>query len=255
MPDAPNVPQPEIVHRSVRLRLLPGSRAAAQQLAGTAGACRFGWNYFLARQSHAYQCWREYRIGPRPRVSFFRLGKEFTSLRQEPAYAWLQAYGCHEVRYVLKYLADAYAACFQGQRAYPTFKRKHARQDGFTLPDKVQVRDHQLRVPRSGWLRLKGSNLYAQGQPVQARIRQEGTRARPKWYAYLTYAVPAGSVRAGAATGVLGLDRNVGQVTDSDGDLYPLTDMSRLDSKIARKQRLRARKRKGWSGRGGWAVS
>ncbi len=62
MPDAPNVPQPEIVHRSVRLRLLPGSRAAAQQLAGTAGACRFGWNYFLARQSHAYQCWREYRI-------------------------------------------------------------------------------------------------------------------------------------------------------------------------------------------------
>ncbi len=96
-------------------------------------------------------------------MSFFRLGKEFTSLRQEPAYAWLQAYGCHEVRYVLKYLADAYAACFQGQRAYPTFKRKHARQDGFTFPDKVQVRDHQLRVPRIGWLRLKGSNLYAQG--------------------------------------------------------------------------------------------
>ncbi len=183
--------------------------------------------------------------GPRPRVSFFRLGKEFTSLRQEPAYAWLQAYGCHEVRYVLKYLADAYAACFQGQRAYPTFKRKHARQDGCTLPDKVQVRDHQLRVPGIGWLRLKGSNLYAQGQPVQARIRKEGTRARPKWYAYLTYAVPAGSVRAGAATGVLGLDRNVGQVTDSDGDLYPMTDMSRLDSKIARTQRLRARKRKG----------
>ena len=62
MPGAPNVAQPEIVHRSVRLRLWPGSRATAQQLAGTAGACRFVWNYFLAGQSHAYQCWREYRI-------------------------------------------------------------------------------------------------------------------------------------------------------------------------------------------------
>ncbi len=123
--------------------------------------------------------------------------------------------------------------------AGPPHLQAQARPPGWLhLPDKVQVRHQPLRVPRSGWWRLKGSNLYAQGQPVQARIRQEGTRARPKWYAYLTFAVPAGSVRAGAATGVLGLDRNVGQVTDSDGDLYPLTDMSRLDSKIARKQRL-----------------
>ena len=48
-----------------------------------------------------------------------------------------------------------------------------------------------------------------------------------------------------AATGVLGLDRNVGQVTDSEGTRYPLTDLGRLDSKLARKQRLQARKRKG----------
>ena len=132
-----------------------------------------------------------------------------------------------------------------GQRGRPTFKRKHACQDGFTIPDNVQVRDHQLYVPRIGWLRLKGSNLYAHGQPVQARIRQEGTRARPQWYAYLTYAVPAPAVRTGAASGVLGLDRNVGQVTDSEGTLYPMTDLGRLQAKTARKQRLRARKRKG----------
>ena len=85
-------------------------------------------------------------------------------------------------------------------------KRQHAHQDGFTLPDRVRVRvrDHPLYVPRCGGLRLKGSNLYAHGQPVQARIRQEGTGARPKWYVYLTYAVPADSVRQGAATGGAG---------------------------------------------------
>ncbi len=252
MPAAPNVaqPEPETVHRSVRLRLLPESRARAHQLAGTAGACRRVWNYMLARkqqQYRAYRCWQDYKIGPekaKPQLSFFSLGKEFTALRRDPEYAWLQEYSFTAVRYVLKYLADAYQAFFQGQRGYPVSKRKHAHQDGFTLPDRVQVRDHQLYVPRSGWLRLKGSNLYAHGQPIQARIRQEGSRTRPRWYVYLTYAVPADSVRCGAATGVLGLDRNVGQVTDSAGIRYPLTDLGRLDSKLARKHRLQARKRK-----------
>ena len=68
----------------------------------------------------------------------------------------------------------------QGQRAHPHFKRKHARQDGFTIPEQVQVRAHQLRVPRIGWLRLRGCNPYADGQVRQARVRQEGTRARPQ---------------------------------------------------------------------------
>ena len=202
MPAASNVAQPELVHRGVRLRLLPGSRAVAHQLAGTAGAGtagagtagagRFVWNHFLARkqqQYRAYRCGQDYKIGPepaKPQLSFFSLGKEFTALRQDPEYAWLQAYSFTAVRYVLKYLADAYQAFFQGLRGYPVFKRKRDHQDGFTLPERVQVRDNQLYVPRSGWLRLKGSNLYTHGQPVQARIRQEGTRARPQWYVYLT---------------------------------------------------------------------
>ena len=107
------------------------------------------------------------------------------------------------------------------------------------------MRAHQLRVPRIGWLRLRGCNPYADGQVRQARVRQEGTRARPQWYAYLTYAVPADSVRASAATGVRGLDRNVGQVTDSEGALYPLTDLRHLGAKGACLQRLRARKQRG----------
>ena len=167
------------------MRLLPGSRVVAHQLAGTAGACRFVWNHILARkqqQYRAYQCWQDYKIGPekaKPQLSCFSLNKEFTALRRDPEYAWLREYSFTAVRYGLKYLADAYQAFFQGQCDYPGFKRQHAHQDGFTLPDRVRVRDHQLYVPRCGWLRLKGSNLYADGQPLQARIRQEGTRARP----------------------------------------------------------------------------
>ena len=167
----------EAVHRSVRLRLLPGSRQKAQQLAGTAGACRFVWNHFLAlkqQQYRDYRCWQDYQIGPekpKPQLSFFSLGREFTALRRDPHYAWLQAYGMGAVRYSLKYLADAYQAFFQGTRAYPRFQSRHGRQDGFTLPERVRVQDRQLYVPRIGWLRVKGSNLYAHGTPRQVRIR------------------------------------------------------------------------------------
>ena len=245
MPAAPTVAQAETVHRSVRLRLLPENRQVAHQLAGTAGACRFVWNHFLARTQQEYAAYREGAREQGPQVTFFSLGQEFTALRRDPRYAWLQEYSCREVRYVLKYLADAYQAFFQGTRAYPRFQSRHRRQDGFTIPEQVQVRAQHLRVPRLGWLRLQGPNPYAYGQVRQARIRQEGTRARPKWYVYLTYAVPAVSVRAGAATGVLGLDRNVGQVTDSAGRAYPLTEMTRLTARAARYQRQQARKQRG----------
>ncbi len=256
MPAAPTVAQPdtepaETVPRSVRLRLLPESRARAQQLAGTAGACRFVWNHMLARkqqQYRAYRCWQDYKIGPeqpKPNLTFFGMGHEFTALRRDPEYAWLQEYSFKSVRYGLKYLADAYQAYFQGTRGGPRFQSRHRRQDGFTIPDRVQVRGQHLHVPRLGWLRLQGHNPYASAQVLQARIRQEGTPARPQWYVYLVYAVPADSVRAGAASGVLGLDRNVGQVTDSAGRVYPLTDMTRLEARAARYQRQQARKRKG----------
>ena len=97
MPAASNVAQAqsEIIHRSVRLRLLPESLQMAHQLAGAAGACRFVWNHILARkqqQYRAYQCWQDYKIGPekaKPQLSYFSLGQEFTALRRDPEYAWL----------------------------------------------------------------------------------------------------------------------------------------------------------------------
>ena len=247
MPAQATVAQAEsaTVIRSVRLRLLPETKAVAYRLAGQAGACRFVWNHFLARKQQEYAAFQAGRREQAPSLTFFSLGQEFTALRKDPHYAWLRAYSCHEVRYALKYLADAYKAFFQGTRAYPQFKSKHHTTDGFTIADGVRVADHCLWVPKMGWLRLKGANPHADGQPLQARIRQEGTRHRPKWYVYLTYAVLADAVKPPCTAGVLGLDRNVGQVTDSQGHIYPMTDQAQLDTKIQRKQREQARKQKG----------
>lgn len=67
---------------------------------------------------------------------------------------------------------------------------------------------------------------------------QEGSRARPKWHAYITYAMPVSAVNLGATDGVLWLDRIVGHATDSQNRVYFMTDMALLDIKIRRTKRL-----------------
>ncbi len=243
MPASSIVPHTETVHRTVRLRLLPETQAKAQQLAGTAGACRWVWNHFLARQEHQWRCWQDYKIGPKPTVACFALYKDFTALRRDTP--WLQQYRCAEVRHTRKHLADAYRRFWAGQGGHPRCKAKHQTVDGFTVADCVSIRQGRLRVPKIGRLPLKGANPYAQCPSVQARIRKEGTVTQPKWYVYVVYAVPVTQVKPGAAEGALGLDRNVGQCTDSTGTVHRLTDTARLEAKIKRHQRGWARKQKG----------
>jgi transposase len=96
-----------------------------------------------------------------------------------------------------------------------------------------------------GWLRLSDADLYAGCKPLTVRVRMEGTEQRPKWYAYVCHEVSAARVKQGAAEGAIGVDRNVGQATDSEDTVYRMTDTSHLDANIKRKQRKFNRQQKG----------
>ena len=237
MPDTrhPTTEAPETVHRTVRLRLYPGEAATGLLRTALAGACRHVGNHLLADQERRYRLWQVYRMGPKPVPTFFTLGLRFTALRHDPDHAWLKAYPYKVVRYSLKYLADAYAR----------FKARHFTVPAFTIPEAVRMDGDRLYVPRVGWLRLAGSDPYADCQPLTVRVRMEGTGQHPKWYAYVCYKVPAEQAKQPAADGALGLDRNVGQATDSEGTVYAMPDTDQLDAQIARKQRELSRKQ-GW---------
>ena len=238
---------PETVHRTVRLRLYPGDAATGILLTAIAGACRYVWNHLLADQERRYRLWKAYKIGPKPIPAFFTLGQRFTELRNDPDHTWLKDYPFVCVRYTLKYLADAYRQFLAdpANEGKPRFKARHRTVSAFTIPEAVKIDGDRLRVPKVGWLRLSGNDPYAGCQPLTVRIRMEGTEQHPQWYAYVCYAVPAEQVRQGAPDGALGLDRNVGQATDSDGTRYAMPDTEQLDAQIARKQRELGRKQ-GW---------
>ena len=245
-PDS-TAPPSETLHRTLRYRLYPGDAETGNRLAGMAGACRYVWNHMLADCERRYALWQAYRIGPKPPITFFTLGKRFTVLRNDPAHAWLKAYPAAVVRYTLKYLVDGYKRFLADpvNEGRPRFKAKHFTTPGFTIPENVDLRDDRLRVPMMGWLRLSDTDLYSGCQPLTVRIRMEGTAQCPKWYAYICYAVPAARVKPGAEEGAIGVDRNVGQATDSEGTVHRMTDTSNLDANIKRKQRKFNRQQKG----------
>ena len=243
----PATEPPETVHRTVRLRLYPGDAATGILLTAIAGACRHVWNRLLADRERRYRLWQMYRIGPKPRPNFFTLGQRFTQLHNDPDHAWLKECPFACVRYALKYLADACKRYLKDPQTEgkPRFKARHFTVPAFTIPEAVKLDRDRLHVPKAGWLRLAGSNPYADGKPLTVRVRMEGPETNPKWYAYVCYAVPVEQVRQSATDGALGLDRNVGQATDSEGTVYALSDTDQLDAQIARKQRELSRKR-GW---------
>ena len=109
----------------------------------------------------------------------------------------------------------------------------------------MRIEDGRLYIPKRGWTRLGPIHRYADGKPLTVRIKQESESKQPKWYAYIVFEVPVDhpDVCRPAAEGAVGVDRNVGQATDSTGAVHEIPDTTVEDAKIKRYQRRMARRR------------
>ena len=170
-------------------------------------------------------------------------------MRNAPGHEWLQAYGYEIVRYTCKYLDDVYAAFFDPDRpdhGRPQYKARHYTKPAFTIPSRVRIEDGRLYIPKMGWTRLGPILRYADGQPLTVRVRQESESKQPKWHAYIVFEVPVDhpDVCQPAESGAVGIDRNVGQATDSTGEVHALPDTTVEDARIKRYQRRMARQKK-----------
>lgn len=229
-----------MVHRGLTYRLIPGTKVRAEQLAQLAGACRYVWNEILRYQQQLYEVYFMHNATP-PSTSAFTFFRYFTVLRAQTP--WLQELSFATVRHTLKYLADAYQEFFQGTRGFPKFKSKRGN-DSFTIGWNVKIkpcgRDQQLYIPKVGWFVLKRrSHPYPDAQPINATVRQECG----KWYCSVTYEVDLPEQRDNGLA--VGIDRNVGQIGVSTGEIIDLPNTRTLEAKVKRYQRMMARRQKG----------
>ena len=224
-----------LVHRTIRHRLHPQTRAKHHKLVGMAGACRCVWNHFVGKLRDEYICYG------RSNYRAFTLYKQFTLLRRYSK-DWLQDYSAHIVRASIKPIELAYKEFFKDRsRGLPKFKKKGNANDSFPLvKGSFKLKGNHLFIAKVGEVLILGNNPYPDTQAVSGTVKRECG----DWYAYLVYEVEVESKPR--ALKVVGVDRNCGQVALSDGTIYNLTNPRQelLEARKRRYQRKMERQRK-----------
>ena len=203
------------------------------------GANRFLWNCAL------YHLEEDYKSKGTCEYSNFSLRNWYTQLKKEVH--WLNEYPPAITKPILKDLSIAYTQFIQGRRGFPKYKKKGKNKPSFP----IEIQKHHNRFKPEGFLIKRGHHVelmkyeqqlkrYSNPIPKTARITQSNIG---KWYLHVVYEVDAIEVKEDKIG--IGIDRNVGQVTDNHGNFYWLTDTSSLNEQIQRLQKHRARKVKG----------
>ncbi len=158
---------------------------------------------------------------------------------------WLGELPSNTVRYTMKHLSEAYKRFFGGA-GRPVWKRKFKNTPGFTVPANIKIKGKKIYIPKLGWVKLTGKNPYADCKPKQATFKYEAGN----WYVSILYEVPDPHPdKPVKPVTPVGIDRNVGQVALSTGDMYELPSLLILDAKLRRLQKKLVRqefKSNGW---------
>ncbi len=150
---------------------------------------------------------------------------------------WLGELPSTTVRYTMKHPAEAYKRFLDGA-GRPGWKRKFKTTPRFTVPQDIKIKGKKIYIPKVGWVRLTGKNPCAGCKPKQATFKYEAGN----WYVSILYEVPdLRPARPGKPVNPIGIDRNVGQVALSTGDMYELPSLLILDAKLRRLQKKLAR--------------
>ena len=220
-------------NRTIRYRLYPATYQKHQKLHGTAGACRYVWNHFVGKLRDEYEYYGE------SKYHFFTLGKQFTTLRKH-CDTWLQSYSSYIVKSSLHPIETAYKEFFKGNRGLPKFHGKNRHTPSFPINyQSAKISGTHIFIAKVGWMKFEGGNRYKGEKFVSGQVRYECG----KWYAYIVYEVEV-SERLHLETSV-GLDRNCGQVSLSDGTTYRLADLKKKEARRKRYQKMVARRKKG----------
>ena len=191
------------------------------------------WNQAVAKLKDEYE-WTG-KCG----YTYFTLGKWFTTLRNQNQ--WLQQYSANNVKVFLKPIESAYRKFFKYKDSgLPKFKSRYHTISSFSLAEKNNFRvvKNHIHIGRIGWMRLNGSNPYDDYKPVSGQVKYEDG----KWFVYLIYKV---EVEPNKNEGIVGIDRNVGNIALSDERIIELPKVKSFVKKRTKYQRQMARRRKG----------
>ncbi len=125
--------------KSIKVRLHPNNKQLTR-LFQYAGCARFAYNWAIAREEENYKQGNKF-------LSDNELRKEFTQLKKQPKYQWLNQISNNVTKQAIKDACNAYKSFFKGQCKHPKFKsKKHTKPSFYQDNIKLQFSDTHVKV-------------------------------------------------------------------------------------------------------------
>lgn len=203
-----------------------------------AGACRWVWNWALARRNAYY-------AENGKQIPAAELSAELTTMKDQLATAWLKEVQAAALQQVLRDLDRAFVGFFEKRAGFPKFKAKKRTLPSFRMPQRVKIIDDKVYVPKIGLVRIKQSRAI-EDETKSATFKRN---ALGHWYVTLVVAftMPDVALPTPDPEKVVGIDAGLTDFTVlSNGEREPAPKFYRkMQKKLARAQRVFSRRQNG----------
>jgi putative transposase len=221
-----------VIVRSFRYRLYPTAEQEALMDA-TADARR--WLYNLALEQR--RDWHRQAKANGINLNFVTQSHELTKLRHE--LPWLAAICYAPLSYALRDLDRAFVAYFKGAARFPAFQSKHRSATFRHKGEDIGLRDDAIRVPKVGWVKLRKSREWS-GRIVAGTFRRDALG----WHVSIACEIEHDAQLSTLPS--VGIDRGISNTLAlSTGELLSTPDVSRLERRKRKAQRILSRRKRG----------
>ncbi len=153
-----------MLRKGYKFRIDP-TTAQAPGFVRMAGARRWVWNWALDRRIQHY-------VAHKTTLSVTALCAEITELKRRPATAWLREIDSQALQQAIRDLDGAFQSFFARRARFPRFKSKKTDPLRFRVPQRVQVKNGRVYVPKIGWVRMRQSRPI-EGLPKSATFKRD----------------------------------------------------------------------------------
>lgn len=134
--------------QTIKVKLFP-SKAQAEKLNQTFGACRWVYNYALERKTKEYN-------ETKKSLSIFDISAELPKLKEKEETLWLKECPAQTLQQSLRNLDSAFTNFFKKRAKFPKFKSRHNKQSAhYPQGFKILIESKKIKLPKLGWLSFK----------------------------------------------------------------------------------------------------
>lgn len=222
------------MYKHLKIRLLP-TKEQEEIMIKTINCYRFTYNWALNRCNELYKEKGKFSMG--------NIRKEFTQLKKQEEYKWLNEVSSASNVEAMRNLDRAFKSFFKGQKNYPKFKTKRNRKKTFYVRyDRMTFTDKDVNIEKVGRVKYKTNYIIPQCKYLNPYCSYDGKY----WYLSFGIEVKENQITLNKDLSI-GIDLGIKDLaTCSNGMIFKninkTTTMKRMEKRLKRLQRRVSRK-------------